>query len=120
MSRTRCTSAKLNISSLHLTNVTLFLDGTTPLFIASHDGHSDVVNILLRSGAGVNLTKNVSNENVLFTIHDVFGNDCDLKPVDKNDGDGQDLVCMTVTMTVESSSRYYFSGNQSMCILDTI
>ena len=74
MSRARCTSAKLNISSLHLTNVTLFLDGTTPLFIASHVGHSDVVNILLRSGAGVNLARNVSNDMIMLTIHIVIEN----------------------------------------------
>ena len=36
-------------------------DGTTPLFIASQNGHSDVVNILIRSEAGVDVPKNVSN-----------------------------------------------------------
>ena len=39
---------------------------------------------------------------------------CDLKHFDKNDGDGQDVMCMTVTITVERFSRYYFSGNQSI------
>jgi ankyrin repeat protein len=35
-------------------------DGATPLFIASQNGHihSDVVNILLRNGAGVNVAMN--------------------------------------------------------------
>ena len=36
-------------------------DGATPLFIASQNGHSDVVNILIRSGAGVDVPENVSN-----------------------------------------------------------
>ena len=30
--------------------------GGTPLFIASQNGHSDVVNILIRNGADVNLS----------------------------------------------------------------
>ena len=33
--------------------------GTTPLFIASQEGHSDVVNILIRNGADINLARNV-------------------------------------------------------------
>ena len=35
----------------------------TPLIIASHDGRSCVVSILLRSGADVNLAVNVSKGN---------------------------------------------------------
>ena len=35
----------------------------TPLIIASHDGRSYVVSILLRSGADVNLAVNVSKGN---------------------------------------------------------
>ena len=77
--------------------------------MASQEGHSDLVNILLRSGAGVNLTRNVSNDMIMLTIHIVIEN-----MLVKVKEYGQDLVCMTVTMTVESSSRYYFSGNQSM------
>ena len=42
-------------------------DGTTPLIVASQKGHSDVVNILIRSGAGVDVPKNVSNV-VLFLL----------------------------------------------------
>ena len=34
-------------------------DGATPLFIASQNGHSDVVNILIRNGADVNMAANV-------------------------------------------------------------
>ena len=33
--------------------------GATPLFIASQDGYSDVVNILIRNGADVNLARHV-------------------------------------------------------------
>ena len=36
--------------------ITLTQTGATPLMIASQNGHSDVVNILLRYGADVNLT----------------------------------------------------------------
>ena len=45
-------------SSLHVT-IPLTQDGTTPLYIASQNGHSDVVNILLRNGADINLAKKV-------------------------------------------------------------
>ena len=31
-------------------------DGATPLYVASNNGHSDVVNILIRNGADVNLS----------------------------------------------------------------
>ena len=34
-------------------------DGATPLFIASQHGHSNVVNILIKNGAGVNMAKKV-------------------------------------------------------------
>ena len=34
-------------------------DGTTPLIIASQNGYSDIVNILIRNGASVNMTKKV-------------------------------------------------------------
>ena len=67
------------------------------------------MNILLRSGAGVNLAKNISNDMITLTIHIVIESML-VKVMEY----GQDLVCMSVTMTVESSSRYYFSGNQSM------
>ena len=33
--------------------------GMTPLFIASQNGHSDVVNILIRNGADVNMAEEV-------------------------------------------------------------
>ena len=35
--------------------------GTTPLIIASENGYSNVVTILLRNGAGVDVAKNVSH-----------------------------------------------------------
>ena len=34
-------------------------DGATPLFMASQNGRSDVVNILIRNGADVNMAANV-------------------------------------------------------------
>ena len=49
-------------------------DGATPLIIASQNGHSDAVNILLRSGADVNLAMNVSNDMIMLTIHIVIEN----------------------------------------------
>ena len=36
-------------------------DGATPLFIASQKGHSDIVTILIRSGANINMAMNVSD-----------------------------------------------------------
>ena len=45
-------------SSLHVI-IPLTQDGATPLFVASRQGHSGVVNILIRSGANVNLSRNV-------------------------------------------------------------
>ena len=33
--------------------------GVTPLYIASQKGHSDVVNILIRNGADVNMARHV-------------------------------------------------------------
>jgi ankyrin repeat protein len=32
--------------------------GATPLYIASQNGHSDIVNILIRNGADINLARN--------------------------------------------------------------
>ena len=34
-------------------------DGATPLHIASEEGHSDIVNTLIRNGANINQPKNV-------------------------------------------------------------
>ena len=48
-------------SFLHVI-VPLTQDGTTPLFIASERGHSDVVNVLIRNGADINLARNVYME----------------------------------------------------------
>ena len=35
-------------------------DGATPLYVASQNGHSDIVNILIRNGADVDLACEVS------------------------------------------------------------
>ena len=51
-------SLSLTLMSCHF--FSLPQDGATPLFIASQNGHSDVVTILLRNGAGVDVAKNVS------------------------------------------------------------
>ena len=45
-------------SSLHVI-VPLTQTGATPLFIASQKGHTDIVNILIRNGACVNMAKKV-------------------------------------------------------------
>ena len=34
-------------------------NGATPLYVASQNGHSDVVNILIRNGADVNIAMEV-------------------------------------------------------------
>ena len=36
-------------------------DGVTPLYVASQNGHSETVTILLRNGAGVNMADDVRN-----------------------------------------------------------
>ena len=45
-----------------LKNIVHYLsqDGTTPLFIASQEGHSDIVTILIRSGANINIPHEVN------------------------------------------------------------
>ena len=53
-------------SSLHVI-IPLTQDGVTPLFMASCNGHSDVVNILIRNGADINLARNVWRYNVPYT-----------------------------------------------------
>ena len=53
-------------SSLHVITP-LTQNGATSMFIASQHGHSDVVNILIRNGAGVNLACNVWRYNVPYT-----------------------------------------------------
>ena len=45
------------VPSLHV--IPLTQGGTTPLYIASEQGWSDVVNTLIRNGATINLAKNV-------------------------------------------------------------
>ena len=48
--------------------IPLTQDGATPLFIASQNGHSDVVNIILiRNRADINLALNVWRYNVPYT-----------------------------------------------------
>ena len=41
-------------------------DGLSPLYVASHEGHTDVVDILLRKGADVNQT---TTDEVCTTIN---------------------------------------------------
>ena len=45
------------VPSLHI--IPLTQDGITPLYAASLKGHSDVVNILTRNGADINLASKV-------------------------------------------------------------
>ena len=47
-------------SSLHVIIPLTQRGSTTPLYIASQQGHSDVVNTLIRNGARVNMAKKVS------------------------------------------------------------
>ena len=46
----------------HITSLSVLQDGTTPLFMASQEGHVSIVDILLRNGADPNLAKTVSME----------------------------------------------------------
>ena len=39
--------------------IILSQDGATPLFMASQEGHSDTVTILIRSGANINIPREV-------------------------------------------------------------
>ena len=39
----------------HSSIIILTQDGATPLYIASHNGHYDVVNILIKRGADIHL-----------------------------------------------------------------
>ena len=50
-----------NMSMMSLLNLMLIFgqDKWTPLMIASHNGHVDVVNVLLQYGASVNLKNKV-------------------------------------------------------------
>ena len=47
--------------------IPLTQDGATPLYIASEKGHRDIVNILIRNGADINLARNVWRYNVPYT-----------------------------------------------------
>ena len=40
----------------------VFQDGGTPLYMASQNGHTNVVDVLLRHGADPNLATHVSND----------------------------------------------------------
>ena len=53
-------------SSLHVI-IPLTQDGSTLLFSASFNGHSDVVNVLIGNGADINLARNVWRYNVPYT-----------------------------------------------------
>ena len=56
----------MTVLHIHLYVFSIFLTqiGATPLYIASENGHSDVVNILIRNRADVNLARNVWRYNV--------------------------------------------------------
>ena len=41
---------------------TVSQDGTTPLFMASQNGHTKVADVLIKNGADPNLAKTVSTE----------------------------------------------------------
>ena len=43
-------------------------NGATPLIIASLNGHSDIVNILIRNGADINLTWKVYNNYYVYVV----------------------------------------------------
>ena len=47
--------------------ILLTQNGSTPLLIASQEGRSDVVNILIRNGADIHLATNVWRYNVTYT-----------------------------------------------------
>ena len=47
--------------------IPLTQDGETPLYVASQNGHSDVVYILIRNGADINMACNVWRYNVPYT-----------------------------------------------------
>ena len=53
-------------SSLHVI-IPFTQTGGTPLYIASEKGHSDVVNILIKNRADINLARNVWRYNVPYT-----------------------------------------------------
>ena len=49
----------LTYGTLCLSLIPLTQDGATPLFIASQNGHRDIVNTLIRNGADINQPLNV-------------------------------------------------------------
>ena len=49
---------------LHSSLILFSQDGTTPLYIASQEGHSDIVNTLIRNGAAVNQPCNVGENKI--------------------------------------------------------
>ena len=55
-----CCPQLLQVCRCHVI-IPLPQNGATPLIIASQKGHSDVVTILLRNGAGVDVARNVSH-----------------------------------------------------------
>ena len=54
-----CISCKVCVITVHSSLRPLIQSGATPLYIASQQRHSDVVNILIRNGARVNMAKKV-------------------------------------------------------------
>ena len=56
-------SCKCSVYSYYMHHLFIVVqDGTTPLYVASQNGHTNVVDVLLRHGADPNLAKHVSIE----------------------------------------------------------
>ena len=51
-------------------------DGLTPLFVASQEGHSDVVDVLVKNGVNINQPRNVGRgltyDKLILYVHHLF------------------------------------------------
>ncbi len=45
-------------------------DGTTPLFVASQEGHTELVSLLIESGASVNLSRDDNASPLFIACHE--------------------------------------------------